>query len=136
MPHINGAKSGGRGKGVKNKGQDDFLVNLQLAAKSIGKDFDPFVELMTLYYQAKESGALEIAVPHLFKMLEYMFAKKRSVEVTGKGGEPIEFAAQDLATKFNTLAGVAVAAALLEDGSVDKFEASKIIEGEVVHHDG
>jgi hypothetical protein len=127
MAHINGEKSGGRKAGTPNKDKDAFLENLQLAAAGIGKEFDPFKELMELYFQAKDNGALEVAVPHLFKMLEYIYAKKRSVEVTGKDGGAIEFEASDITAKFNKLAGVTKAAALLADGAIDNAEAGKLI---------
>jgi hypothetical protein len=136
MAHINGEKSGGRTKGTPNKSKDEFLENLQLAAEGMGRDFDPFKELMELYFAAKDNSVLEVAVPHLFKMMEYMFAKKRSVEVTGKDGGAIEFESDDIAAKFDKLAGVTTAAALLEDGAIDNAEAGRLINNAPVRrHD-
>lgn len=127
--HINGEKSGGRKLGTPNKDKDAFLAALQEAALGLGETFDPHVELMDLYFKAKNNGVLEVAVPHLFKMLEYIFAKKRSVEVTGKDGGPIEFEADDIAQKFNKLAGITAATALLADGAIDNEEAASLLQG-------
>ena len=85
-----GERRGGRAKGVKNKGTQSIIDKL------IDLKCDPIEGMAKIATQAMGEGDMQLAGQMFKELAQYVAPKRKSVEITGDNGAPIE-----LSSSFN-----------------------------------
>lgn len=80
-----GKKTGGRKKGTPNK--SSLSLEEKLAAFDNGAGFDPVMEALNLYTLIHADNPL-VAVKIPLTLMEYIYAKRKSVEHSGEINNP------------------------------------------------
>lgn len=83
-----GQKKGGRAKGTSNKATRDVIEKLE----ALG--CDPITGMAEIAALARKSGDLSLAGSMYKELAQYVAPKRKALEVSGNGGDPIQISWQ------------------------------------------